>query len=250
MPRITLHNSPSLRCTVLLFTLAFSTAVAQESGLIGLYGNINLPYKEFREAVDNPIGGTAVGFDLQLLFNPKGKQSYSPVYPGIDFTYVTFGRDFIDGTPTTPPLKTTFNYYAINALFRLMPVQKQKGFIPFIDGALGLEIYNTRTKIDKNALDIVLNDSQPEVIHTTNDTGLVRTLAIGWFIRRPSKANPNQPGGSFTLRIGYSYGSPIDYVKRGSVAVDNGFVTYEEGRTRAQMILIQLGLNLPFTSVE
>ncbi|MCX7637184.1 MAG: hypothetical protein N2044_04975, partial [Cyclobacteriaceae bacterium] len=61
MPTITLHNSLSLRCTVLLFTLAFSTAVAQESGLIGLYGNINLPYKEFREAVDNPIGGTAVG---------------------------------------------------------------------------------------------------------------------------------------------------------------------------------------------
>lgn len=239
-------------CLLILLNSFLITGIlsAQETGLLGIYGNINLPHREFRQAVDNPIGGTAVGLGVNVLFNPKGKNGLSPIYPGIDFSYVTFGRDFIDETPTAPPLKTTFNYYAINGVFRLMPIQKEKGFILFIDGALGLEIFNTRTKIDKNVLNIVLNDGQPEVIHTTNDTGLLRTLAVGWFVRRPSKANPDSPGGSFSMRIGYTFGSPITYVKRGSIAVDNGFVNYETDRTRAQMIQLQLGVVLPFTPAQ
>lgn len=244
-------QTPPFKYTLsLLGCLCTGIVAAQELGLIGIYTNINLPQQEFRQAVDNPIGGAAVGVGINVLLNPKGKNGPSPIYPGIDFSYVTFGRDFIDETPSAPPLKTTFNYYAINGVFRLMPLQKERGFIPFIDGALGLEIFNTRTKIDKNVLNIVLNDNQPEVIHTTNDTGLLRTLAVGWFIRRSSKADPERPGGSFSMRIGYTYGSPIYYVRRGSVAVDNGFVTYEEDRTRAQMIQIQLGIVLPFTPAQ
>lgn len=239
-----------MRIFVLVGTMISGMALGQEISLLGIYGNINLPHQDFRDAVDNPIGGTAVGVGFNFLLNPQSRKGYSPIYPGLDFTYLTFGRDFIEGTSSTPPLKTTFNYYAISGLFRLMPFQKHKGFIPFIDGALGLEIFNTRTKIDKNALNIILNDSQPEVIHTTNDTGLVRTIALGWFVRKPSKANPDLPGGSFSMRIGYSYGSLISYVKRGSVVVNNGFVSYEEGTTRAQMIQIQLGINLPFTQTQ
>ncbi len=239
-----------MRTLTLLCFLSTGILLAQEIGLIGIYGNINFPHQEFRQAVDNPLGGTAVGAGINVLFNPKGRNGQSPIYPGIDFNYVTFGRDFIEGTTNAPPLKTTFNYYAINGVFRLMPVLKERGFIPFVDGALGLEIFNTRTKIDKNVLNIVLNDGQPEVIHTTNDTGLLRTVAVGWFVRRPSKAEPDRPGGSFSMRIGYTFGSPIYYVKRGSVAVNNGFVTYEEDRTRAQMIQIQLGIVLPFTPAQ
>jgi hypothetical protein len=60
---------------------------------LSVYGNIGIPSKELKEAVNNSIGGTAVGAGGTLLYNVGGEKKTSPVALGIDFSYLTFGRD-------------------------------------------------------------------------------------------------------------------------------------------------------------
>lgn len=214
---------------------------APEQVIVSVYANVSIPSSSFKAAIDNPNGGAGAGIGTQILFNPKGKRGASPFYPGIDFSYLTFGRDKQDGSTTVPPYKTTFNYYSIAPSVRFLLNQKTAGFTPFVDGQVGAKIFNTRTKIDKNAFDIILNDDQPEVINTTNDTGLGYGIGVGFFARKPLNSNGfHNP--SFTLRVQYLWGDDTTYVKRGSVKVDNGYVTYDTATSDTNMVLIQLGI--------
>lgn len=238
-----------MRFFATLLTFATLTAHAQtdapagvpEQVIVSLYANVSIPSSSFKAAIDNPNGGAGVGIGTQLLFNPKGKRGSSPFYPGIDFFYLTFGRDKQDGSTTVPPYKTTFNYYSIAPSVRFLLNQKTTGFTPFVDGQVGAKIFNTRTKIDKNAFDTILNDDQPEVINTTNDTGLGYGLGAGFFVRKARGENGvHLP--SFTIRVQYLWGDDITYVKRGSVKIDNGYVSYDTATSDTNMFLIQLGI--------
>jgi hypothetical protein len=202
---------------------------------------VGIPSKEFKEAVRNDFGDIGVGFATSILLNPFGKKKPSPILMGIDFSYLTYGVDKIDQSSSNPPLKTTFNVYNISAAFRFLPKQSG-GFAPFVDGMIGSRIFNTRTKINKDILDTVINDDQPEVINTTNDAGLCYTLGVGFFNR---KSDRDELKGSFTFRILYTWGDDAEYIIRDSIQLDaNNFVTYETARTRTDMFLIQLGFML------
>lgn len=228
---------------LLLFLSACTLAAqAQETAMFSFAPAMAIPSEEFKKAVDNPNEGLGVGLGSNILFNPKGKKGYSPVFFGADFTYLTFGRDKQPSTTNAPPYKTTFNYYAINGIARLFLTDKEYGFTPFVDGMLGLKIYNTRTKIDKDLLDTVLNDDQPEVIHTTNDTGLGYGVGIGFYKRKIKDEGEGKA--SFTLRAMYLWGDKIRYVVRGSVQIDNGAVTYETKYSNTNMVMLQFGVNL------
>ncbi|MBX2945180.1 MAG: hypothetical protein KF725_05055 [Cyclobacteriaceae bacterium] len=231
------------RPLLFLFSLGILTVFSQdhETYQVSLLANVGIPSAELKEAVDNPVGGIAVGFGFNALFNPKGKKGYSPVFVGADFSYITFGRDKQPSTPTAPPYKTSFNYYGISGLSRFFLSNKEVGFVPFVDGQLGVKIFNTRTKIDKNVVNIILNDDEPEVINTTNDAGLGYALGGGFYARKTLNENGNRDV-SFTLRAMYHFGDQTSYVKRGSIQVDNGTVSYQTGYTRTNMIMIQLGI--------
>jgi hypothetical protein len=64
---------------------------------------------------------------------------------------------------------------------------------------------------------------------------------LGWYTRKPKTDEDHMPS-SFMFRVMYLWGDPTSYVKRGSVKVENGFVTYEEGTTKTNMIMVQLGI--------
>lgn len=224
-----------------LFCISLTVA-AQESIMFSVYGNIALPTPEFKKAVDNSAGGMGVGFGTNFLVNPKGKKGYSPVFFGVDFSYLTFGRDKQPSINNAPPYKTSFNHYSISGITRLVLTDKALGFTPFIDGMIGAKIFNTRTKIDKNFLGTLFNE-EDEVIHTTNDTGLGYGLGLGFFTRHQKDEEGNGTG-SFSLRLMYLWGDKTQYVKRGSLTVDNGSVSYETGYTKTNMILLQFGILL------
>src|SRR6185295_13237197 len=192
-----------------LLTVGFRHAHAQETKTepftLSVYANAGIPSKQFKEAVNNQFGGAGVGVGSNALFNVKGKKELSPLALGIDFSYLTFGRDKIDATYSSPPYKTTFNFYSVSAISRVILSKRATGFTPFIDGMLGVKIFNTRTKIDKNALNFILNNDQPEVIKNTNDYGLGYGLGVGWYTRK--KAGDNGQGtASFTMRVMYLWG--------------------------------------------
>lgn len=227
----------------LTFTLLQFSAFGQEKFQVGITSIFTVPSEELKKAVYNQAGGLGIGFGTNVLFNPKGSKGYSPVFFGVDFNYVTFGRDKQEQTSNNPPYKTSFNYYSISGMSRLFLSDKTEGFTPFVDGILGLKVFNTRTKIDKNFFDTVVWDEEEEVINTTNDSGLGYGLGLGFYTRKDKSAGGDFA--SFSVRVMYLWGDKSSYVKRGSVKViDNSRVEYETGYTRTNMILIQLGINI------
>ena len=210
---------------------------------ISIMGVVGIPSKELKEAVRNNFGDVGIGFATSLLFNPAAKRKPSAVLLGVDFSYLTYGVDKIDETSYSPRLKTTFNVYNISAAFRLLPTQSP-GFAPFIDGMIGSRIFNTRTKVDKNVAHILLNEDQPEVVNTTNDSGLCYTLGVGFFNRK-IKTDDQEMKGAFSLRVLYSWGDDTKYIIRDSIELDsNNFITYETGYTSTNMLLVQIGFTL------
>ncbi|MBX2963589.1 MAG: hypothetical protein KF687_13840 [Cyclobacteriaceae bacterium] len=187
-------------------------------------------------------GGSVVGTGFNALFNPKGKREYSPIFVGLEFSYVTFGRDKQAENADYPALKTTFNDYSISGAARFFPTQNKTGFTPFLDGLLGLKILNTRTKVDKDLFDTLFSDDAPEVIHTTSNTGLGYGLGGGFYTRKALNDNGNRDV-SFTFRIMYTWGDKTSFVKRDSLKVDiNNGVTYETAYVNTNMIVFQLGI--------
>jgi hypothetical protein len=204
---------------------------------------VAVPLNELREAIKNKFGNVGVGFSTGILANPFGKKKPSPIFVGGDFSYLTYGVDKIDQTVNNPPLKSTFNVYNIHAAGRML-ITQDKVFVPYIDGLIGARIFNTRTKIDKDLLDTILNDDQPEVLNTTNDTGLSYGLGLGFYTRRP-KNSTEENQVSFTLRILYTWGSEARYVVRDSIEINqDGLIEYQTEQTKTDMLSIQLGIML------
>lgn len=211
---------------------------------LGIYADVSIPSQQFKEAIDNGTGGVGAGFNFNVLASPYGRKKYSPVMLGVDFNYLHLGRDKVSESTTAPPYKTTYNYYTVCGATRLF-LKKGEGIVPFVDGMLGLKIYNTKTKIDKDAFQTIINDEQPEVIHSKNDNGLTYGVGVGFYNRRYAKDADGQTTmgkASFSLRVMYLWGDEIEYVKRGSVVIDNGTVTYDKGYTTTNMFVVQLGL--------
>ncbi len=205
---------------------------------IHFFGGVQMaiPSREFREVIDNSFGNLGYGLNLGLVLSPLAEKKPSPFLLGGDFGYFTYGNEKQSGTATSPPLKTTHNVFTWNAMARLKPTYHRGRVIPFADGLIGLKLFNSKTKIDKNVADIIFNTDQREVINNVKDTGLNYGLGLGFY------TSPKiHTGAGFQLRVLYLWGDEVKYVERNSVAVDtNGFVTFTTGRANTSMIIVQL----------
>jgi hypothetical protein len=228
-----------------MFAFLFSIGQTYESIHITIFGSGAIPLGEFKNAVSADNSAFGVGGGASALFNPKGKNEYCPVFIGVDFNYLTFGRDKQPATAGIPPLKTSFNNYGISALSRFFLSNRPSGIVPFIDGQLGLNIANATTKVDKNLLNTVLGDDFPEVINNANDLGLLYGFGLGLYTRKPMDGSGDSRS-SFFFKASYLGGDAINHVKRGSIRIVNGNVFYETTTTRFQNILVQLGMNISF----
>lgn len=206
-----------------------------------LAGMIAVPQREFREVIDNAFGNLGYGFNSGILISPVGQKKPSPILLGIDFGYIHYGIDKIEGTSTMPGLKTSHNIYTWNGTARLMPKLFKGAITPFADGMLGMKLFNSKTKIDKNLLNLALNDNQPEVINNVKDYGLNYGLGVGFITNSTSESFAG-----FSLRVLYFWGDNARYVVRNSLQIDaNQNVTFQTGEAKTSMVMIQLGFTAP-----
>jgi hypothetical protein len=201
-------------------------------------GQVAVPSKEFRKAINNSVGDLGVGLAGGFLFSPFGQNKPTPILLGVDIGYTNYGVEKIGADSNNPALKITHNIYSFNAIGRLRhPNHTNKRFIPFVDGLIGLKLYNTRVKVDKNLFDIIFNTDDAEVFDNVNDTGLNFGLGAGFY------THPKKPNGvGFTMRALYLWGDEIEYVVRNSVKLNNGTLTYETAKANTSMLTIQLGI--------
>jgi len=203
-----------------------------------LTGQMAIPSKEFREVINNDFGNLGVGLGTGLVFSPLLENKSSPFLIGLDFGYFTYGQEKTTATSTAPALKTTHNVFTWNAIGRLRPKYERGSVTPFLDGLVGLKLYNTKTKINKDLIDFIFNDDQREVINNVKDTGVNYGLGAGFYTNPKKRSHPG-----FTLRILYLWGDEVNYVVRNSVKLDpDGFVTFDTDRASTSMLIIQLGI--------
>jgi len=201
-------------------------------------GQVAIPAKEFREVINNSVGDLGVGLAGGFLFSPFGQKKPSPILLGVDIGYINYGVEKIGANSSNPAIKITHNIYSFDGMARLRnPNHHNKSIVPFIDGMLGLKLYNTRVKIDKNLIDVMFNNDEEEVLDNVNNTGLNFGLGAGFYIL-PKKIN----GAGFMMRVLYMWGDEVDYVVRNSVTLNNGTLTYETGKANTSMLTIQLGI--------
>ena len=235
-----------MKSVLLLFVLLFPwfPTLAQESEKfqMGLHGNIGFPVGEFGETVNNSFGGTGWGAGLNVLINPKKGGVYSPVLIGIESNYMNLGTDKTPESVYLPQLKTSFNYFNVGPIIRAMLSSREVGIIPFIDGFVGMKVLNTDTKIDNNLVDTLFDEEYVESLLSTNYEGIGYGIGFGFFKRKFKLDEMQMATSSFYMKAMYQYGDRVNYVKRGSIEVDQeGFITYETGRTQTSMIVLQVG---------
>jgi hypothetical protein len=231
------------KLTILIILLIPHLVNAQftEKTQVGIYGNIGLPVGEFRQNVNNELGGTTWGLGMNGLINPKRDGSFAPVLIGLEGNYLHLGTEKTPESSSLPQLKTTYNYFTIGPLVRGLLSQKEEGIIPFVDGFVGLKVLNSRTTIDNSFVDTLLDQEYEGQLLSTNYEGLGYGIGVGFFNRKYDGDGTKQSG-SFYLKINYGYGDRISNVKKGSIQVDSdGVITYQNGKTQTGMVTLQLG---------
>jgi len=203
-----------------------------------LTGQVAIPSQEFREVINNDFGNLGFGIGTGLVFSPLLENRPSPILIGLDFGYFTYGQEKTAGTTTAPPLKTTHNVFTWNVIGRLRPKYEHGSVTPFIDGLLGLKLFNTKTKINKDLIDFIFNDDQREVINNVKDTGVNYGFGAGFYTNPKKRGYPG-----FSLRVLYLWGDEVSYVVRNSVKLDpDGFVTFDTERANTSMLIVQVGI--------
>lgn len=228
---------------ILLLSLLSNPALTQEreSYHLGLQGSMGVPVGNFKEAIKNSFGDIGFGGGFHLLLNPK-KEVYSPVLVGLDFNYLNFGKEKIPSSQYFPQLKTTFNYFTIGPMFRVLLSKKDQGIIPFLDGMVGMKIMNSKTKVDNTIVDTLLDEEYLESLLSTNYEGLNTGFGVGIY-KKSSVKIPDEVAVSWFIKLMFQYGDQTKFVKRNSVRVDDeGQLTYETGRTQTSLVNLQFGI--------
>lgn len=220
----------------------FSYSQSSNKSQVGLYGIVGLPMGEFRESVNNSFGGTGWGAGMNFFLNPKKGGIYSPVFIGAVVNYMNLGTDKSPESRFLPQLKTTFNYYNVGPVIRVFLVEKEEGIIPFLDGFIGMKVLSADTKVDNSLLDTVLDQEDIESLLWKSYEGLGYGVGFGFYNRKFNDQAENKQA-SFYLRLMYQYGDKINYVKRGSITVNNeGIITYQTDRTQTGILSLHIGL--------
>lgn len=192
------------------------------------------PDAQFKQAMDSNFGGSSFGFSSGLAVDPYGERRESPLLLGLDFHYHSFGRDQTTDPITDILYKTSFNHYYVGPLLRLYPVRGEK-LVPFLEGTAGLAILNAKIKTDE------LDESgENTFIDSENDKGFGFSLGAGLHTNR-STLDSEGLKTSFFVRLLYSWGDRLRYVKRDSVKIVDDILDYETGYTSTNMLQLQIG---------
>jgi len=243
--RLNSKSSPQMKTGFILFIVLLKTlptfAQFSEPAHVAFYATSGIPVREFRGAVKNDLGDTGWGLGINVLLNPKKSGNFSPVMIGLEGNYIHLGTEKTPETVALPQLKTTYNYYSLGPVVRALLSRREEGIIPFLDGFVGMKVLNTKTRIDNTFLDTLLDREYLAKLLTTNNESMGYGIGLGFFNRRILSSGETT-GNSFYLKLNYSYGDRLTYVKKGSIEVNkDGLISYKMGKTQTGMVSLQFG---------
>ena len=229
----------------LLFLLFVQPSHARQwEGAIDL--NVGVPQAEFSDQLDR--GGIGVGFNAGYQF------ANTPFMLGIDFGFMNFGVDEREEplSSTIPDLtvRVKNSYNLLNGDIVLRAMTKEAVVRPYLEGLFGFNYFFTQTTISERGFgnEDVLSDTNFEDFSLNYGFGggtMFRVWRNNNESSNPLEANPVQ---SVYINISarYLFGNEAEYLQEGSIATDNGTVTYDISRSETDLLYLKLGVGFRF----
>jgi len=237
-----------IRRISLLLTISLFLATHLHAQEVNLGANVQLilPQQEFSESINT----NGLGINLNGLY----RFGDSPFGLGLDFNFNNFGKDTRDEplSPTIPDLRVRVeNEYNLIQGLIVAKLQPTDGiFRPYAEGLAGFNYFFTETSISERrggGSDPIASDTNFE------DWGFAwgggAGLMIRVFDRRGSEnitAENPIAAGYINLGARYLNGSEAEYLREGSIVIENGDVTFDTLQSRTDMLVVQLGFVFRF----
>lgn len=222
----------------ILFTFLISAESFAQVG--GLNFTLGFPSGEFKEKVSR----TGIGISGHFLFLTPTVQS--PVSIGLNVGFLNYGSEsrqepFSQTIPdVVVDVDRSNNLVNFHILLQLiMPV----GIIrPYAEGLFGGSYIFTETNIKSRSID--------EVASSTNFDDFAWSYGAGggFLIQLSSSDDPAEKVSDIfiDLKARYLFGSEAEYLKEGSVRIDNGKVFYDVSKSKTDLITAHLGVVIYF----
>lgn len=240
-------NGEKMKRVLMLFAVLFlfaSNEVLPQSG--GLHLMTGIPMGEFKDNMSNP------GFGLNLNFNFWEARREMPVTLGVNLGYMIYGTEsrrepFSGYAPdVTVNVDRTNNIANFHLLTQIFPVQSTVR--PYFEVLVGGSYLFTETKIESR-------NSGEEVASSTNFDDWAWNYGGGGGIQillkdmSKSQYNDNEVRLNslwLDLKVRYLFGSEAEYLKKGSVVIENSKVYYYPSRSATDLMSIHLGVVASF----
>ncbi|MCB2202277.1 hypothetical protein KQH51_05340 [bacterium] len=226
--------------TVLMVALLLPTAASAKpnwQGSISFAGAI--PTGDFKDEIEDGGGGICA----DIVWSPQAQ----PFGLGVSFEYLIYGdQTRREPLSTTIPdivvdVTTSNNIVQSHLFFRVG--YRHGGFRPYADALVGFKYLYTRTSIDDSDFDY------GDEIGSTNldDWALSYGVRGGAMIRvYDGFARKKNYSVFIDMRAGYLLGGEADYLKEGSIHIDGTDVTYDISRSKTNLVMLHLGVNVDF----
>lgn len=225
-----------------LFLVLFAFFMLGESfaQVGGLNFTLGFPSGEFKENVSR----TGIGLSGHFLFlTPTGR---NPVSIGLNVGFINYGSEsrqepFSQTIPdVVVDVDRSNNLVNFHVLFQLI---LPAGIIrPYAEGLFGGSYIFTETNIKSRGID--------EVASSTNFDDFAWSYGAGggFLIQVSSSDDPSENISDIfiDLKARYLFGSEAEYLKEGSVRIDNGKVFYDVSKSKTDLITAHLGVVIYF----
>jgi len=224
---------------VLFFILLYVGNTFAQSA--GINFTLAFPQGEFKDNVDRLGFGGSLQF---LFFDP---QPGLPVSFGINFGFLNYGSES-RREPFSPNIPDVIvdvdrsnNFLNFHVLFQIIPYSGT--FRPYAEGLFGGSYLFTETSIKSRGVE--------EVASSTNFDDFAWSYGAGGGFIILLTENVGDDIGSLylDLKARYLFGSEAEYLKEGSVIIENGRVTYDVSKSKTNLLQIHLGVVAYFSVV-
>lgn len=224
---------------ILIFN--FSNLLAQVGGLNFTLG---FPSGEFKENV------TRTGIGLSGHFLILKPTLVNPFSLGINVGYLNYGNEsrnepFSSTIPdVTVNVDRSNNIVNFHLLFQLI---LPSGIIrPYFEGLFGGAYIYTETTINSRGVDEVASSNNFDDFAWSYGPG------GGFLIQISSSDNPDDNISDIfiDLKARYLFGSNAEYLKEGSVKINNGKISYDVSESKTDLITAQIGVVIYFNGFD
>ena len=222
-----------------LTSLLFTSELFSQT--IGLSFTSGFPMGEFKDNVDRP--GFGVSGEL-LLFTPTPE---APLTIGLNLGFLNYGSEISPEhfSSTIPDVwvdvERTNNITNFHVLFKLA---YPSGMIrPYAEGLFGGSYFYTDTKI--------LTSGTEEISSTINYDDFAWSYGAGGGLLINLSSDPASEVANFflDLKVRYLFGSRANYLKEGSISIENGNVFYDVSRSKTELMTMNIGIAAYFTAI-